>query len=277
MINEQGSSIATVLFPGVQFYTGQRFDLEAITKAASAQGCKVGFDLAHAAGNVPLKLHDWGVDFAAWCSYKYLNAGPGCIAGAFVHSKHKDASFKDQPRLSGWWGQELKNRFAMDSVWRPKAGAQSYQLSNPPVVAVVCLQGALEVHTEATMEKLRNKSRLLTGYLEYNLRACCDVLPPSASFSSSPDASASSKKIAIKQLTPTDPEARGCQISLLFNCNVEPINKALLEHGVICDVRKPNVLRVSPTPLYNTFQDVWNFVRTLRRVVDAIDAQTASQ
>lgn len=300
LIQAQGDSIATVLFPGVQFYSGQVFDIPAITAAAHKAGCRVGFDLAHAAGNVPLRLHEWGVDFAAWCSYKYLNSGPGCIAGAFVHSRFDGTPLAELPRMCGWWGQELKDRFSMDGEWRMKAGAQSFQMSNPSVVSVVCMQAALEVHGEAGMPRLRAKSRRLTAYLEallaIELGVSDDVAGVSvlsaSSAASSPAASpapaaaaaegagkaaATSSAVRVYQLTPRDPDARGCQLSLLFTTNVTPINDALFKRGIVCDVRKPNVLRVSPTPLYNTFRDVHTFVFALKEVLAELAAAGSSK
>jgi kynureninase len=288
-INERGSEIATVLFPGVQFYTGQSFDIAAITAAARAQGCTVGFDLAHAVGNMPLRLHDWGVDFAVWCNYKYLNSGPGTIAGAFVHARHAGASLTELPRLCGWWGQELRDRFGMSPEWQPKHGAQSWQLSNPAVVAVVCLQAALEVHTEATLPALRAKSERLTGYLEALLATECGVwssengtdtaaaaafdltavISPGYDAGATAASTAGPEGLKVRQLTPRDPAQRGCQLSLLFSGAVKPVAELLVEQGIVCDERKPNVLRVSPTPLYNSFSDVWRFVRALKKIIKA--------
>jgi kynureninase len=184
VIAKEGDSIATVLLPGVQFYTGQLFDMKTITAAAKAKGCMVGYDLAHATGNVPLSLHDWDVDFAAWCHYKYCNAGPGAIAGLFVHHKHAEMDLK---RLSGWWGQELKDRFGMDKQWKGKKGAQGYQLSNPPVVSVLCVEAGLKTLQDVGMEKLRSKSVVLTQYLEALIAM---YLP------------------GVEQLTPRDPNQR---------------------------------------------------------------------
>lgn len=256
----------------------------------------MGWDLAHAAGNLELRLHDWNVDFAVWCSYKYLNSGPGSIAGAFVHEKHHDTPPRELPRLAGWWGQELKDRFGMSPEWVPKRGAQSWQLSNPPVVAVVCLQAALEVHVRATQSELREKSRRLTAYLEALLSTECGVWSSEDSADSDPNAAAASAfdltavispgydqgeselaranlapgaPVRIRQLTPRNREQRGCQISLLFSVPVKPIADALVAEGIVCDERKPNVLRVSPTPLYNSYSDVLRFVRALKRIIRA--------
>lgn len=263
-IDAEGDSIALVLFPGVQFYTGQAFNISAITAAAQKKGCYAGFDLAHAVGNIPLRLDEWGVDFAAWCSYKYLNAGPGAIAGAFVHPKHKNKTSKEMPRLAGWWGQELKDRFSMGDSWVGKAGAQGWQLSNPSVVSVVSMQAAVEVMCEAGLPQLRQKSERLTAYLE----AISAVITGVRSVEDK--TSETNVKGEITQLTPRDPAQRGCQLSLLFPYNVTRLNEALIEEGVVCDVRKPDVLRVAPTPLYNSFNDVFSFVQILNQTVKKI-------
>jgi len=261
LIQREGDSIATVLIGGVQFYSGQAFDMETITRAAHAKGIRVGFDLAHAAGNLDLRLHDWNVDFAAWCTYKYLNCGPGCLGGIFVHSRLNE-ELKKLPKLCGWWGQSVSDRFAMQSVWQGIEGAQAFKLSNPPVVAAVSMYAALELHNMATMPRLRAKSEKLTGYLEALLAIKMKVKTSLEATKEEAEA-----KDYICQLTPRDPTQRGCQLSLRFNCNVSSINHRLLDLGVYCDVRKPNVLRVSPTPLYNTFKDAYHFVQRLERAV----------
>lgn len=221
--------------------------MEKITAKAHEKGCMVGWDLAHAVGNVPLYLHDWGVDFACWCSYKYLNSGPGAIAGFFVHEKH--AYDFNRPRLSGWWGAE--DRFAMLEDFQPRPGAQGYQLSNPSVFATIPLLSSLVVFEKTSMEELRRKSVLLTGYLEVLLK---QFFPPPA----------------VSIITPSDPSQRGCQLSLLFggkNESVKEIFEALLNAGVVCDKREPNVIRIAPVPLYNGFMDVWRFIEILKSVV----------
>lgn len=271
-IAREGDSLALVLLPGVQFYTGQCFDMGAITKAGHAVGAYVGFDLAHAVGNVPLRLHEWQVDFAAWCSYKYLNSGPGAIGGAFVHQMHHGS---DQLKLKGWWGQTLKDRFSMKAEHVEKPGAQSYMLSNPPVLPAVCMQASLEVHKQAGQAEMRAKSVVLTAYLEYLLReivgATGDQDGPLV-VNPSPTA-----PITVRVLTPSLPSARGCQLSLLFSCPVKSIFRALTLRGVVTDVREPNVLRVSPTPLYNTFRDVRTFVELLDEVLRETNKQRAQQ
>ncbi|KAJ3292477.1 hypothetical protein HDU76_007162 [Blyttiomyces sp. JEL0837] len=243
VIEREGESVALVLFSGVQFYTGQFFDLRRITEAGHAKGAVVGFDLAHAAGNVPLRLHDWGVDFAAWCSYKYLNAGPGGIGGAFVHEKHAKA---DVQRFAGWWGSDPATKFAMDNVFRPIEGAQSYRVSNPSVVSTVSLLGSLQVFEQTTMDALRAKSLQLTAYLEILL----DSLGPNPGF---------------KVITPRDPFSRGCQLSLLFDeGTMEEVFLGMSMRGVLADERRPDVIRISPAPLYCTFEDVLLVVEALK-------------
>lgn len=250
-IEEHGDSIALVMFSGVQYYTGQFFDIKTITEAGHKKGCVVGFDLAHAVGNVELKLHDWQVDFACWCSYKYMNSGPGGIAGAFVHENH--AHEEDLPRFAGWWGHDKTSRFIMENRFIPIAGAAGYQVSNPGVLSTVSLLSSLQIFNEASLPSLRAKSRLLTAYFEYLL-----------------DKEICSKEGSLMRIiTPKDPESRGCQLSLLFDVPVGPIHSALEKNGVIVDKREPNVLRAAPTPLYNRFQDVHNFVTILKKVLDA--------
>ncbi|TPX34178.1 hypothetical protein SmJEL517_g03079 [Synchytrium microbalum] len=236
-IDKDGDSIALVLFGGVQYYTGQLFDMQAITRAGHEKGCVVGFDLAHAVGNVPLQLHDWNVDFAAWCTYKYLNSGAGGIGGAFVHERH--ASDSTLPKFLGWWGTDPTTKFAMSHDFKPINGANQYRVSNPAVLTTVALMGSLSVFDKTSMAELRAKSLLLTGYLEHLL----DKL-------SSP---------YIKIITPRDPLQRGCQLSVLLQGrNMEAVHHALLQQGIVCDERKPDVIRISPAPLYNTFEDFNN-------------------
>ncbi|KAJ1925966.1 Kynureninase (L-kynurenine hydrolase) [Tieghemiomyces parasiticus] len=245
VISDQGSHIALVFFSGVQYYTGQCFDMPRITEAGHSQGCMVGFDLAHAVGNVSLQLHDWGVDFACWCTYKYLNAGPGGIAGIFVHSRHGDTDSLTQ--LHGWWGNRVTTRFQMSDTFDPIPGsAGRFQLSNPNVLAMVSLLGALDVFAMTDMAALRRKSRLLTGYLEYLLQHT----EPAAH--------------QVRIITPKDPEARGCQLSLILDERAfSPVFNHLTAACVVCDERKPNCIRVAPVPLYNSFADVFRFVEIL--------------
>jgi len=241
-IEAHRSELALTLLSGVNYYTGQAFDIGAITRAVHDAGAVAGWDLAHAAGNVELKLHDWNVDFAAWCGYKYLNGGPGTVAGAFVHECHGAAAL---PRLAGWWGNDPRTRFDMDteSEFVPKAGADGWQLSNPPVMALAPLRASLDLFDAATLPALRAKSVRLTGYLEFLIDAC--------------------GKDRFEIITPRDPERRGGQLSLFVKERPEDLFAQLKRAGVVCDMRKPNVIRAAPVPLYNSFEDV-------RRLGDAL-------
>ncbi|MGD9842661.1 MAG: kynureninase [Steroidobacteraceae bacterium] len=244
VLEHEGSRIATALLPGVQYLSGQRYDLQRITHAAHQQGCVVGFDLAHAIGNVPLQLHDWNVDFAAWCSYKYLNSGPGSIGGAFVHERHAQDS--ELPRLAGWWGHDKHSRFAMPREFMPLPGAEGWQLSNPPIFACAPLLASLRLFSSAGMQALRSKSLQLTAYLETLLNTYCPQ---------------------VSIITPTDPQQRGCQLSLrlpLATAQAQQLHQQLLSQGVMCDWREPNIIRVAPVPLYNTYLDVHTFVSALQ-------------
>jgi kynureninase len=241
LIEEQGDSIALILLGGVNYATGQAFDLARITKMGHRKGCVVGFDLAHAAGNLWLRLHDWGPDFAVWCSYKYLNGGPGCVAGCFVHERHSQA--RELPRFAGWWGHEERIRFQMGPDFQPMRGAEGWQLSNPPILELAALRASMDIFQEAGMERLRAKSELLTGYLEFLL-----------------DHHASPK---FSIITPRAPNRRGAQLSLRISHNGRSLCEALAEAGVIGDWREPDTFRVAPVPLYNSYQDVYQFVRRL--------------
>ncbi|KAJ3170521.1 hypothetical protein HK101_011329 [Irineochytrium annulatum] len=254
VVKREGDATALVLFSGVQYYTGQWFDIKRITEAGHEKGATVGFDLAHAVGNVPIKLHSWNVDFAAWCSYKYLNAGPGGIGGCFVHSRHHsaDASYNpatstSRPRFAGWWGTDPTTKFAMDNVFRPIPGAKGYRVSNPSVIDTVSLLGSLETFGKTSMDALREKSMILTAYLEHLL-----------------DAVAAEDK-RVKVISPRDPMARGCQLSVFFEGGImETVFSGLALRGVIADERRPDVIRISPAPLYCTFLDVWRCVEALK-------------
>jgi kynureninase len=243
LIDEQGDSIALVMIAGVNYYSGQAFDMKAITEAGHKKGCKVGFDLAHAAGNLKMNLHDWDVDFAVWCNYKYLNSGPGAVAGCFVHSKHKDDF--EMPRFSGWWGHKKETRFLMPSRFDPSQGVEGWQISNPPIFQMAALNASLEIFDEAGMEALRNKSKMLTGYAEYILN--------------------NTGRSSIEIITPEDPEQRGCQLSLRVGKGNKHVHTTLNENSVICDWREPDVIRIAPVPLYNKFEDVWKFVDIIKR------------
>jgi kynureninase len=241
LIEREGESIALVMLGGVNYLVGQLFHMEQITVCARRHGCLVGWDLAHAAGNVPLKLHDWGPDFAAWCTYKYLNSGPGAVAGAFVHERHAGA---DLPRFEGWWGTDARTRFRMSKTFDPPASADAWQLSNPPIMAMAPVRTSLEIFDEVGMEAIRAKSLALTGYLEFLLRERLG------------------DKIDI--WTPSDPEQRGAQLSLSVRGASRELQRALHEDGVVSDFREPDVVRVAPTALYNTFHDVWTLCERLR-------------
>jgi kynureninase len=246
-IDREGDSIALIMLGGVNYYTGQAFDMAAITDAGHRKGCIVGFDLAHAAGNLELQLHDWDVDFAAWCSYKYLNAGPGGIAGIFVHERH--ARSFDLPRFAGWWGHDKETRFLMGPDFVPLAGAEGWQLSNPPIFQLAALRASLEIFDEATLPALRGKSEKLTGYLESLLKQI------------------DTDRISI--ITPSDPAQRGCQLSIRVRDADKDLFDAISERGVVADWREPDVIRVAPVPLYNTFSDVYRFYEVLRECTRA--------
>jgi kynureninase len=239
LIERDGASIALILLGGVNYATGQAFDMAAITKAGQRKGCVVGFDLAHAAGNIPLHLHDWGADFAVWCSYKYLNGGPGCVAGGFVHERHARAW--ELPRFAGWWGHDEEIRFEMGPDFRPMAGAEGWQLSNPPILALAALRGSMEIFSEAGLERLRAKSVSLTAYMEFLLGRLA-----SANFSI---------------ITPREPERRGAQISIRLSGDGHKLCERLAREGVIGDWREPDTFRVAAVPLYNSYQDVYRFVQ----------------
>lgn len=245
LLEKEGDSIALVLIGGVNYYTGQAFDIQQITKVAQKKGIVVGVDLAHAAGNIALQLHAWNVDFAAWCSYKYLNAGPGGIAGCFVHERH--AKCFDLPRFAGWWGHDKQTRFQMGPDFLPIVGAEGWQLSNPPILQLACLRVSLEIFAAAGMEAIVAKRDVLTGYLEFLIRGL--------------------NNDAITIITPIDPMQRGAQLSIrIKNSNKTLFNKLIAE-GVICDWREPDVIRVAPAPLYNSFTDVYQFVQILRKLL----------
>src|SRR5213594_2633323 len=244
LINKHADQLAVVVFGGVNFFTGQLFDIQTITAAAQNHGAGAGFDLAHVIGNAPLSLHDWNVDFAVWCSYKYLNAGPGALAGAFVHERH--ATNRKLPRFAGWFGNDPNTRFRLhlEPEFVPVSSADGWQISNPPIFAMAPLRASLAIFDDAGgMESLRAKSIRLTGYLEFLLTEI------------------GSKKFTV--ITPREPDARGCQLSILAHEHPKELLKELETAGVKCDFREPNVIRVAPTPLYNTFHEVWRFARIL--------------
>lgn len=248
-IEREGSTIALILLPGVQYYTGQLFDMAEITRIGHQQGCIVGFDLAHAVGNVSLQLHDWNADFAVWCTYKYMNAGPGSVAGCFVHERH--GSNPDLPRFAGWWGHDKANRFEMIHPFSPTQGVEGWQLSNPPILSLAAIRASLDVFRDAGyMAPLRKKSERLTGYLAWLL--------------------GQELKGQITVITPDRPEARGCQLSLTVgDAAIGGVGgRQLYDHldaaGIVSDWREPNVIRIAPVPLYNSFEDCYRFVERLK-------------
>lgn len=258
LLRREGEHIALVLLGGVNYFTGQYFEIERITRAARAAGCYVGFDLAHAAGNVPLALHDWGVDFAVWCTYKYLNSGPGAVAGCFVHERHLDDDAL--PRFGGWWGNDPATRFRMhlNDEFIPVRSADAWQLSNPPILSLAPVRTSLAIFDEIGMTALREKSLKLTGYLAYHLERICG--------------NARDGEAPLEVLTPSDPARRGCQLSIVMRRGAKDLLLRLHDEGVVCDFREPNVLRVAPVPLYNTFHEVWRFARAMERIVRNADS-----
>ncbi len=253
-IEKNADELALVLFSGINYYTGQLFDMETITKAAHKVGVYAGFDLAHAAGNVPLQLHDWGADFACWCSYKYMNSGPGGISGIFVHEKHFDN--KELRRFAGWWGYRPDKRFLMTPGFDPAKGAEGWQVSTSPILLMAAHKAALDVFESAGgLDKLRKKSLLLTGYLEYWIKLI----------------NAKHGDELFKIITPSAPEQRGCQLSIVCKRNGKAIFDYLSKNGVIGDWREPDVIRLSPVPLYNSFNDVYRASKLLDESLAALN------
>lgn len=244
IIEREGDSVALVMFGGVNYYTGQFYELEKIAAAGHRAGAYVGFDLAHAAGNVPLRLHDWGADFAVWCSYKYLNSGPGGPSGAFVHERH--ANNPDLPRFAGWWGHDENERFQMKKGFKPMPGAAGWQLSNAQIFSFAAHKASLDLFDQAGMEALPSKSEHLTTFLEMVLDE------------------ADMGRNMYRIITPRDPAARGCQLSLLTDHRGKALFQYLSDHGVVADWREPNVIRFAPVPLYNGFEDVWRLGELVR-------------
>jgi kynureninase len=250
-IETHKDQLALVLIGGVNYYNGQVFDMKAITTAGQACGARVGFDLAHAAGNLRLSLHDWNVDFACWCSYKYLNSGPGGVAGAFIHQRHLGG----QPlnRFAGWWGHDKESRFKMEKGFIPMPTAEAWQLSNAPVLSMSAHKAALDIFSDAGMDALLEKSEKLTGYLEFVIDEINLRFPVHSQ--------------TLEIITPRDKKQRGCQLSILAHGRGKELFHKLQEEGVISDWREPNVIRCAPVPLYNSFEDVFRFGEILSRVL----------
>lgn len=250
-IEEHGHSVAIVFLSGVHYYTGQKFDIETITRCGQKEGCIVGWDLAHAVGNVQLKLHDWNADFATWCSYKYLNAGAGGIAGAFVHQRHH----RKNPKLIGWWSNKHETRFEMRHHVDVASGADAYRMSNPPPTLIALHKAGLEIFEAAGIDRLLAKQYLLTGYLEYLLDH----------FNSEELKSNDTKLMDI--ITLRDPQQRGCQLSVTFSIPLEHIHQRIEKMGILCDIRLPSVMRLAPVPSYNSFNDVYRFYNILKQLI----------
>lgn len=246
-IEKHSSSIALVLFSGVNYYTGQVFDMPSITKAAHNIGAYCGFDLAHAAGNIELHLHDWNVDFACWCSYKYLNSGPGGVAGAYIHQKH--FTNKSLQRLAGWWGQNKTNRFKMEKGFDPIETAEGWQLSNAPILSMAAHKASLDIFEDAGIENLVAKGKQLSDYLFFIIEELNSTLT----------------KKAIEIITPKN--EKGCQVSMLMLQKGKEVFEALKQNGVLADWREPNVIRIAPVPLYNSFKEIYHFGEIVKRIL----------
>lgn len=244
-IHKNKDALALVLFSGINYYTGQLFDMPVITDAAHKAGAAAGWDLAHVTGNVPTKLHEWNVDFAVWCSYKYLNAGPGAAGGVFVHERH--AKQNETSRLAGWWGNDEKTRFKMEKGFIAKPDASGWNLSTSQVFNMVALKASLELFDAAGIEQLRAKSITLTGYLEFLLRQL--------------------QHESFEIITPTEPQQRGAQLCLYFKQKGKEIHNALMNEGIVVDYREPGVIRVAPAPLYCSFEDAWRCTEIVKTVL----------
>jgi len=250
-IEEAGDTLACVMIGGVNYFTGQVFDMKAITEAAHKVGANCGFDLAHGAGNIELKLHDWEVDFACWCSYKYLNSGPGGVSGVFIHEKHCNNT--ELPRFAGWWGQEKETRFLMEKGFNPIKSAEGWQMSNAPVLSMAAHKAAIDIFDEVGMEKLLKKQRILSGYLEF-------IVDDINSQLTTPDTS-------LEIITPRNWKERGCQVSVIAHGYGKDLFDELTEEGIISDWREPNVIRMAPIPLYNSYEDIYRFGEILTKAL----------
>ncbi|GGX21443.1 kynureninase [Aquimarina muelleri] len=245
ILDHQGDEIALLLIGGLNYYTGQYLDIKKIADLGHAKECMVGIDLAHGVGNIQPKLHDSGVDFAAWCTYKYLNSGPGSLGGLFVHEKH--AYNKDLKRFAGWWSHNKKTRFNMRQEFDVMPGAEGYQLSNPPILSMAAIKASLDIFNEVGMDTLRKKSIALTGYFEFLIHQI--------------------DTDRIKIITPDNPEERGCQLSIQVKNADKSLHQKLTDHHIITDWREPDVIRCAPTPLYNSFEDVFKMTEVLKTVL----------
>jgi kynureninase len=244
-IEANGEELALIMLGNTNYYTGQYFDMHKITEWGHAVGSYVGFDCAHGAGNYPLQLHDSGCDFAVWCNYKYLNSGPGGMGGAFVNERHHNQ--KSLPRLEGWWGHNKETRFKMRDAFEPMPTVEAWQLSNPPIMAMAAVWASLKIFEEVGMEKLRKKAIALTGYTEFLVKSL--------------------GKDVINIITPSDPNQRGSQLSIQVKSADKSIFDTLTEKGVIADWREPDVIRISPVPMYNSFEDAWKFYQLLKESI----------
>jgi kynureninase len=253
-IEQNKDELALVFFGAVNYFTGQYFDMKKLTHAAHHVGAKAGFDLAHAAGNLPMSLHDWDVDFAAWCSYKYLNSGAGNVAGVFIHERH-GKNF-ELPRFGGWWGHDKERRFLMENHFQPMEGAEGWQLSNAPILGMAVKKASLEIFAEAGMTALREKSLKLTGYLEYVFRDIFATL-----------AASGVTDAKLKMISPTYPKDRGCQLSLKLQGTDKRFFDQMVGEGIIADFREPDVVRMAPVPLYNSFEDIYRTGLILRSLL----------
>lgn len=258
-IEKNKNSLALVMMGGVNYYTGQAFDIKAITTAAHKAGAICGFDLAHAAGNLEMKLHQWNVDFACWCSYKYLNSSPGGVAGAFIHKNH--VNNKSLPRFAGWWGHDKEMRFKMESGFNPIPSAEGWQLSNAPVLAMAAHKASLDIFDEAGMDALVSKSEKLTGYLEFIIGEINKKLAVGSW-------QLAKKTPNLEIITPKNPVERGCQLSIIAHGFGKDLFNKLCQQGIISDWREPNVIRLAPVPLYNSFEDIYRFGQILSGIVD---------
>jgi kynureninase len=252
-IENAGETLACVMMGGVNYFTGQVFDMKKISDEAHKVGANCGFDLAHGAGNIKLKLHEWNVDFACWCSYKYLNSGPGGVSGIFVHERHCENT--ELPRFAGWWGQEKETRFLMEKGFKPMKTAEAWQMSNAPILTMAAHKAAIDIFDEVGMDKLLNKQKILSGYLEFIIDDINSLL--------------NNTEKSLEIITPRNWAERGCQVSVIAHGYGKSLFDKLMSEGVISDWREPNVIRMAPTPLYNSFTDIYNFGVILKSAINS--------